>query len=255
MTALTWSSDGPISTIWLDGPTRRNALGSAAWNAFPDMLARAESDPECRVIIVRGRGGYFGAGADIHEFDRVFATPESTLEYFGAMEAAMRAVEDVGKSTIAAVEGLCIGACVALALACDIRLGSADSSYAITPAKLGIAYPYGDIGRVVAAIGAGRAKSMIFSGRSVSAGNALALGLIDMVADEDFDLSLSRFATAISECSPWTIAKTRRAVAVAQLGGSSADAGYPDILVEAVSGPDFAEGMAAFAAKRRPVFG
>ncbi|MDF0545213.1 enoyl-CoA hydratase-related protein [Sphingobium sp. H39-3-25] len=240
-----------MATVWLDGPARRNALGHAAWAALPSIMADAAS--KSRAIILRGRGGNFGAGADIKEFEEVFATRDTALAYFDRMEAAMRAVEAVDVPVIAAIDGLCVGASVALALACDFRVASATSSYAITPAKLGIAYPYGDVRRVVSAIGPSRTKALMFSGRSIPAALALTYGLVDIV-EADLETGIAEFAGIVTSCSPWTIRATKKAVAAIGAGLGPAEAGYPGILAEAVAGADFAEGMAAFAARRRPDF-
>jgi enoyl-CoA hydratase/carnithine racemase len=245
---------GSLATLWLEGPTRRNAMGRSAWEAMPAALARAEATPGCRAIIIRGSNGHFGAGADIAEFGDVFATRDATIRYFAIMESAMASIEGATKPVVAAIEGVCVGACVALALACDIRLAAPSSCYAITPAKLGIAYPYGDVRRAAAAIGANRVKAMIFSGRPITADIALAYGLVDAVLDGDFETGLSEFVASIAACSPWTIRTTKRALSALRAGAGPSEAGYPDILADAVVGADFKEGLAAFAARRAPRF-
>jgi len=244
--------EGAVATLWLNGAPQRNALSLSTWEAIPAAVAEAEAATGCRVIVIRGRGGHFGAGGDIKEFCAVFADEASTLVYFDRMEAAMRSIETARLPTVALIEGLCVGACVALALACEIRLGAAASSYAITPAKLGIAYPYGDIARVVSAIGASRTKTLMYSGVAIPAETALVYGLIDRVIAADSDTAA--FVSAVAASSPWTIATTRRAIHNVGLDRSNKAAGYPETLVAAVTGTDFAEGMNAFIEKRTAVF-
>lgn len=245
---------GVLATIWLEGTEQRNALSQSTWEAIPPAIAEAEAAAGCRAIVLRGRGGHFGAGANIKEFGTVFASRTATLAYFESMEAAMRSVERADKPTVAVVEGVCVGASVALALACEIRLAAPTSSFAITPARLGIVYPYGDIARVVDAIGPRRAKTLIYTGRPISADTALAFGLVDSVLDGEFEPGVAGFVEAIASSSPWTIATTRRAIADVRSGVPPAKAGFPQTLFDAVNGQDFAEGLQAFLQSRPPRF-
>jgi enoyl-CoA hydratase/carnithine racemase len=248
------SKDG-VTTIWLNRPEQKNAINMAGWIEIQAQIALADVDPKCRVIIIRGAAGNFGAGADISEFAQVFATPARTLEYFAFMEAAMQSVEHSPKPVIAAIEGLCFGACVALSLACDVRIVSDRSVFAITPAKLGIAYPYGDVRRVLNVIGPGRAKSLLFSGRQIDAREAQMFGLIDHLVDHsDFSSELGKLVQATVNASLWTISATKVAVRDLLDGKRPDAAGYPEMLARTVAGIDFVEGTAAFLEKRRPEF-
>lgn len=243
-----------VATVWLNGAQQRNALSQATWEAIPLAIAEAQATPGCRAIVLRGSGGNFGAGADIKEFGAVFADQAATLDYFERMETAMRSIEAAVRPTIAVIEGLCYGASVALALACDIRLAASSSSFAITPARLGIIYPYGDVARVVTAIGERRAKTMMYSGRAISAATALDYGMVDDLLDGEFEAGVSAFVDAVASSSPWTIATTRQAIADVRRAALPEEAGYPHKMAEAVTGPDFAEGMRAFSERRSPSF-
>ena len=253
-TAVRVEARDTVATVRLDGPSRRNAIGRSAWRAIPQAIAEAEAVPGCRLVVLRGGGGHFGAGADIKEFEEVFAARATTLTYFAEMEAAMRSIEDATRPTIAVIEGLCVGACVALALACDCRLAARGSSFAITPGKLGIAYPYGDVARVAFAIGESRAKAMMFSGKAIDVDTAMSYGLVDCVIDGDFEAGVTEYLGSIAACSPATARWTKRALAAIRSGASAAEAGYPAILADAVAGTDYKEGMAAFTSRRPPRF-
>jgi enoyl-CoA hydratase/carnithine racemase len=248
------SRDG-VTTIWLNRPERKNAINMAGWIEIQAQIALADVDPKCRVIIIRGAAGNFGAGADISEFAQVFATPARTLEYFASMEAAMQSIEHSPKPVIAAIEGLCFGACVALSLACDVRIVSDRSVFAITPAKLGIVDPYGDVRRVLNAIGPGRAKSLLFSGRQIDAVEARIFGLVDHLVDHsDYSSELGKLVQSTVNASLWTTNATKVAVRDLLNGKQPDAAGYPEMLARTVAGIDFVEGTAAFLEKRRPEF-
>lgn len=248
------NSDG-VTTIWLNRPKRKNAINMAGWIEIRSQVVLAGADPKCSVIVIRGAEGNFGAGADIGEFAEVFATPDRTLDYFAFMEAAMQSIERSPKPVLAAVEGLCFGACVALALACDVRIVSDGSVFAITPAKLGIVYPYGDVRRVVNAIGPGRAKSLLFSGREIDAHEAQIFGLVDHLIDTDnYSSKLADVIGSIVHASVWTISASKRAVRDLIDGKRPDAAGYPEMLAQTVVGIDFVEGTHAFRDKRKPEF-
>jgi len=232
-----------ITSIVMNRPEQRNAISLAGWRALTQAIADASADPACRVIVIRGASGNFGAGADIAEFDACFASSESTKAYFSQIEQTMASIESTPKPIIAAIEGLCIGACVALALACDIRIASQNSQFAITPAKLGLAYPYGDLGRVTRAIGPGYTRSLLFTGCRIGSDVALAIGLIEHVyKDEEFSTRLLAIARDVAASSRFTIKATKEAVRALAMGLSDELAGYPDVLIKAVSSEDFAEG-------------
>ena len=244
--------DGAVSTIWLDRPAQRNALGLAGWTEIRAAVAAIEARSECVVAVLRG-GGNFGAGADISEFPAMIADAGLAERYAAAMEAAMASIEGAAKPVIAAIEGLCIGACVALALACDIRLASAAARFAVTPAKLGLAYPYGDIRRLIDAVGPGRAKLLLMTGDRIDAAEALHMQLVDRVAEPDgFEAALATLVATIGGNSQWTVRRSKTAVAhiLAERRDPAAAHGFG--FADGIGGEDFQEGLAAFFGKRPP---
>jgi len=256
MTApLLLTRSGPIGTLTLNRPDKRNALTKAMWQALPTVLAEAEADRELLVLIVRGQGDHFAAGADIAEFPETYATLESSREYSDAVQAAGRALAAFPKPTIAAVRGACVGGGCGLALACDLRFASAEARLGITPGKLGLAYSLGDTKRLVDAVGPSRAKDILFSGRLVEANEALAIGLVDRVfAIDAFEAELQAYAEGLTRVSQYS-ARTMKATINAIVGGQDAEtpASY-EAYLECFQSDDFKEGYAAFLAKRSPTF-
>jgi enoyl-CoA hydratase/carnithine racemase len=221
------------------------------WAALPEVIARLEADAPIRVVALRGAGGNFAAGADIAEFAEVYGTRESALDYAALMAGAMDAISGCGKPVLAAIEGLCIGGGVALALACDIRFADARASFAITPAKLGIAYCFADTHRLVQSVGAAAARDLLFSGRRIDAEAALRINLVDQLcAAGTLDATVQDYATMLSANSAETIKVAKSFVARSLAGQTSEDdltrKAYCDILEK----PDFAEGRGAFLDKR-----
>ena len=253
--AIELSTDGAVATLLLDRPDQRNAITLAQWLAFPDLVAAACASPVTRVLILRGAGGNFAAGADIGEFSQVFADRAASHAYQAAMAAAMRAIEDAPVPVIAQVDGLCIGAGVALAAACDLRLAASDARFAITPAKLGLVYSLADTARVMALIGPGVTKDLLFTARMIDAAEAQAIGLVGAVhAPGELAAAVAEKAAQIAANSSWTHARGKQVVRRILAGARDDDKQTRDWFADAPEGADYREGIAAFAERRKPRF-
>jgi enoyl-CoA hydratase/carnithine racemase len=225
------------------------------WLGLPAALAALAADSAVRVVVLRGAGGDFAAGADIAEFDTVYASREAATDYAAAMAGAMDALLACPKPVIAAIEGFCIGGAVALTLCCDLSFADETARFAITPARLGIAYSFADTSRLVARTGAAAAKDLLLSARRIEAAEALRMGLVDRVfAPGALDSEVTAYAALLVANSPASQRAAKDFVARAAAGQIAEDtetrAAYLDIL----EGNDFTEGRAAFTEKRKPRF-
>ncbi len=247
---------GAVATIVVDRQRKRNAFGLATWEALPPLVAEAERDPTVGLVVVRGAGRHFGAGNDISEFGALRGDPAAAERFGGAMALAMQSVEAASKPVIMAIEGSCYGAAVALALTGDLRIAADDAQFAITPAKLGALYLQSDLHRLVAAIGLGQSKKMIYLANTIDAAEARRIGLVDeLVPSDRFEEELQRRVAAILAGSAFTIQQTK--AMLRQLGHGRAPLETPETLaqfVAATQGDDFAEGISAFLGKRAPQF-
>ena len=253
--ALLLSLDGPCARLTLNRPAARNALNLAIWRDLPTVMSELVQDPAVRVVIIAGAGGHFASGADIVEFDTVFANRDSALGYGRLLEAATGAIASLGKPVIAQIDGYCIGAGLAIALACDIRIAAADARLGAPPAKLGLIYSLADTRRLVRAVGASAAKTMLFAGALVPAPQALTQGLVDQVhPPEGLDAAVRALVASISAASPWSIRHAKQVVDMVEHGATEDSEETRGWFADAVEGDDFAEGLAAFHAKRPPVF-
>jgi enoyl-CoA hydratase len=147
---------------------------------------------------------------------------------------------------IAVIDGGCFGAAIALVLACDLRVAGEGASFASTPAKLGLGYPREDVARLIAQIGKGNAARMLFTGEIVDAGDALAMGLVELRWEEPEPLARA-FADRIAANAPGAIRLLKRTLA------DPADPSLDAAFDACFAGAEFAEGRAAFAERRRPV--
>ena len=247
--------EGPIATLSFNRPEVRNALNLETWRFIADAVGGLAARRETRLLIVRGSGGHFAAGADISEFDAVFATAEAARAYLDVMSAATEALETAPFAVLAAIDGLCIGAAVAVALACDLRFASPQARFAITPAKLGMVYSHADTARVVRVVGASAARDLLFTGRMIDAEHALHIGLIDRVAsDVGLDVLVAEWAAVLVGQSPSSIATAKRMIRAIVDGDETAGRSGADWFVEATQGADFQEGLSAFRERRPPSF-
>ena len=244
--------EGGVGRLVLNRPARRNALTQAMWRGLPGMLREAEG---VRVLVVTGAGEAFAAGADISEFDTVYATRASAEAYFAEIAAAMEALATFTAPTVARIDGACVGGGLGVALCCDIRIASDRARFAITPAKLGLMYPLADTRRLVEAVGPSRAKDILFTGRMLAAAEALSIGLVDQVVGSDgLDAAVTAEVKAICAASPWSARMAKQVVARITSGQTADDAQTTAWMADAVETDDFQEGRAAFLEKRPPRF-
>ncbi|WP_213980114.1 enoyl-CoA hydratase/isomerase family protein [Sphingomonas sp. dw_22] len=238
------SRDGPIATIALARPEARNALPIAAWEA---IAAAAREIGDARAVILRSDvPGIFSAGADIREFEQLQADPGLRIRFREAMRAGIEAVAALPMPVIAAIDGGCFGAAVALVLAADIRVAGNGAEFATTPARLGIGYPQQDVARLRAQVGRGVAATMLFTGDWVKADEAKAIRLVEIRAKNAGDTALA-IARTVAANAPQAVRQLKRA-----LGGPAVD--LDQAFDDAFGGPEFAEGLAAFGRRRKPVY-
>mgnify|MGYP003651152024 CR=1 FL=1 len=137
--AISLKTNDGIGEIILDKPAKRNALSTDMWAALPALVDAAVADTSVKVIIIHGgTAGAFAAGADISEFETIYATAESAERSGDTIARAIDSLANCAKPVIAAIDGACVGGGVSLALAADLRIAGEGAKFAVTPAKLGL---------------------------------------------------------------------------------------------------------------------
>jgi enoyl-CoA hydratase/carnithine racemase len=252
---ISLSIGGAVASIIIDRQEKRNAMPLRSWLALPSLIASAEREAAVKLIVLRGAGGNFGAGNDISEFGALRGDPAAATVFGRAMADAMQAVEAASKPVIVVIEGQCYGASVALALAGDLRIAGDNATFAVTPAKLGALYLQTDLHRLVATIGAGQSKKLIYTAQPISAARAQEIGLVEEVfAADQFEAELNRLIETIVAGSSFTLCHSKNMLrSVAPTPQETAAS--LSLFVAATQGDDFAEGIDAFLAKRAPQFG
>jgi enoyl-CoA hydratase/carnithine racemase len=176
--------DSAVARLTLARPTARNAIPLDDWARLAALVGEVERSP-ARLLVVAGEGGAFCAGADLSDFPAMARDEAMRVRFRETMRLVFDRLAHLPMPVIGWIDGPCYGAGVALALACDLRVATATSRFAITPAKLGISFPQEDVHRLVALIGRGQAARLLFSAASVDAAEAARIGLVELVgADE-----------------------------------------------------------------------
>lgn len=253
------SAEGGIGWIVLDNPSKLNAISIAMWQQVSDALTRFEADPSVRCVVLRGEGDKaFCVGADVAEKERNAAenVNKSNEEQNAIAYAAMNAVRNFPKPTIAMIRGYCLGGGLALAICCDLRIAETVSRFSIPAARLGLAYGFFGLKQLVDLVGPSNAKRILFTADRFTAEEALRLGVIDETAPA---AELSSFVTGmagrIAANAPLTVAATKYTIAQTLRDAAERDlAGMEARDRACLASEDFAEGRRAFLEKRPPVF-
>lgn len=251
---LRLEQDGPVARLLIDRPDRRNAMTQTMWEHLPHLVRQAMADDAIRVLILASATpGLFCAGADIHEFAACSADPDWRVANQAAIRASQYALAHAQKPVIAAIDGDCVGGGCGLAIACDLRIASPAARLGITPAKLGIVYSLFDTKLLVDLVGPARAKRILFTGALHGADEALAIGLIEEIAPDPLTAA-DTLARTIAANARHSVRASKAIVRRILEGQADDDATTLALFRDAFTLPDFAEGVAAFRAKRRPDF-
>ena len=197
-----------VAQVTLIGPGRNNAMGPEFWDELPAVMAELDADPDVRAAVIAGDGRNFSYGLDLTammpefmEFLPADKAPDASrneriLDHVETMRQAIDSVAAARTPTVAAVQGRCIGGGIDLISACDVRHGSADSTYSIREVKVGIVADMGSLGRLPHIIGQGLTRELAITGRDIDAGTALRYGLITELTDDAAGVLDSAHATA-----------------------------------------------------------
>jgi enoyl-CoA hydratase len=231
---------GPVGIITINRPRQRNALTRGMWETLAQWCEHLPQ--KTKVLILRGGGRDFTAGSDIKEFARL--TVDEADDAFETMERAIAAMERVQVPTIASINGPAYGAGFVLALACDLRIGSPLARFGMPVGKLGITLQTPFVRRLIAILGPSRTKELVYTARSYSAEEALALGLLNqLVPEEELDERTLDLAKSILQQSRASLFAVKDSVHRVLAGEAERERHWVDRR-------DFVEGVRAFTEKR-----
>jgi enoyl-CoA hydratase/carnithine racemase len=252
--SLLVTQEGGVATVAFNRPDKHNAINLAMWEAFGRLMPALAADDSVDVVLFRGTdGGPFSAGADISEFTTLRRTPEQAQRYGEAVTSGERAIITFPKPTVAMIEGFAIGGGSQVALACDLRLCTSASRFGITPAKLGIVYALPSTARLVDVVGPAWASWILMTGDLIDAATALRIGLVHEVRD-DLEARTAELLATLSSRARVSLLGAKALIGRLNAGDRTEDDEVRRHYEASLHGPEYAEGVDAFLAKRSPDF-
>jgi len=259
-------SDEGVGLITFNQPQKRNAMSVDMWEGFGKILDAFADDPDIRVVVLTGAGNKaFVSGGDISQFEKEHGSRNAQAEYEKMTSAGRAKVAAFAKPVIARIRGYCLGGGLGIAMNADIRIAGVDSEFGITSARLGIAYGFDMVQKLVALVGPAHARMLLYSATRIDAREAQRIGLVNrVVPDEELSDVVVDLARTIADNAPLSVAAAKLAVtqaAATQAGATQAGAGSgreDEALQKAVAAcfesEDAREGRTAFLEKRAPRF-
>jgi enoyl-CoA hydratase/carnithine racemase len=251
-----FETDGPVATLTFNRPEARNAMTWDMYAALVDACDKVDGDDSLRVLVLRGAGGRaFVAGTDISQF-QAFKGKDDGLAYEKRIDEVVNRIEAVTKPTIAQVQGVAAGGGCAIALTCDLRVATPESTFGIPIARtLGNCLSGATCARLLDLAPPGLVKDMLFTGRFVEAAEAHAAGLINrLVPAGAIDGAVRTLAKDIAANAPLTIRAMKEMIRRVLSKRRLAPGDDRDLVELCYGSEDFKEGVESFLGKRRPVW-
>ena len=242
-----------VALVTLDRPEALNALSFDLLDDLVAALQSLDADPSCRAVVITGSGTRaFAAGVDIREM----APQTSASLHAGGRFGNWDRLAEIGLPLIAAVRGFALGGGLELAMACDMIVAAEDATFGQPEVKIGVMPGAGGTQRLTRAVGKARAMELILTGRTMSAAEAAASGVVTTVvpAEATVDAALE-LAGRVAAMPPLAIRAAKMAILDAsERGLHDGLAREREAFFRLFDSQDQAEGMAAFTEKRPPVW-
>ncbi len=247
--------DGGVATVILSRPDKMNALNLPMWRGLAEAFEALGADDTVRCIVLRGAGTQaFAPGADIDEFTSERADAAQAARYDEVMRRGLAAVAACPHPTIAQIYGPCVGGGLELAAQCDLRLTARSGRFGVPVGKISVVMAHPEISCLQRLVGAARMLEILLEARVYGAEDALAMGLVHRVADDDrledeVQATVKRITANAPLANRWHKAFVRRLQEGSPLTEAERAEAYGFLATK-----DYWEGLAAFAAKRKPAF-
>lgn len=245
----------PFLVLTLNRPEVRNALNSKLLQELEVAIEEASLLEDLRVLLITGGGDRaFCAGADLKE--RLTMSESEVRSFLSAIRRVLVKIEELPLPVIAAINGFALGGGTELALACDLRVAVADATLGLTETRFAIIPGAGGTQRLPRLIGIPLAKELIYTGRQLSAQEALAKGLVNRIAPRDKLMEVClELAGEIAKAGPIALAQAKFAINKGQdvelHTGLAIEASAYETCIPT---EDRIEGLEAFREKRQPVY-
>ena len=246
-------ADGAVHRLTINRPARRNALTPSLARAIAEALDEVEDTGKAELVVLRGAGGHFSAGLDLHWLRSLGETPAISELQRGLadFQAAVLAVVRCPVPVLAVVEGTTAGFGLDLALACDLRIASTTASFTSAFARIGLVPDGGSTFTLPRLVGIGPALRLLLAGETIDAARAQAIGLVDEVTDgASLDAEVAALAQRLTAGATSSVRAIKRLVRSQEVGALEqvlATEGAAQL--QALQGPEFRQRLEAFAAR------
>ena len=258
-----WSLDGKVATVTLNRPERKNPLTFESYAELRDTFRELSYADAVKVVVVTGAGGNFCSGGDVHEIIGPLVRMQEAGDMQGLLDfthmtgdlvKAMRACPQV---IIAAVDGICAGAGAIIAMASDLRLGTAGSKVAFLFTRVGLAgADMGACNMLPRIVGAGRAAELLYTGRSMDGTEAERWGFYNRLVEPAQVLAEAhKLAASLADGPTFAHAMTKRCIHQEwSMGVDDAIEAEAQAQAICMQTRDYGRAYRAFVAKERPAF-
>jgi len=253
---LTLRRDGAVLHVTLNRPETRNAMSLAMVLELREALAAAEADGSTRVLVLRGAGGHFCAGADLRDMAgarmKLSEDPEALVKINAAFGDLCVAYASTGLATVAVLEGTVMGGGLGLACVVDVALAGSGAVFRLPETSLGVV-PAQIAPFLVERLGYAEAKRLAVTGGRLDSQAALTLRLVHAVhAAGALDHALAAVLAEILQCAPGAVAATKALMARARFQAPASLVRHAaEIFSQAAQGAEGLEGTTAFLEKRK----
>jgi enoyl-CoA hydratase/carnithine racemase len=247
-----YGADSGVAVITLNRPDRLNAMVPGMGERYADLLRRADSDPDVRAIVVTGAGRGFCSGADLSLLAGGREALDGFLDGQGTDTLPTVALR-IGTPVATAINGPCAGIGFVLAISADARFTQQSATFSTSFSRLGLVAEYGVAWLLTRLVGLATATDLLLTGRTLTADEAHALGLVNEVSDDALERAMSWARDLADHCSPSAMAAMKAQLLA--VDGQALDAAVDSSLVEmraAFQRPDLAEAITA-RIEQRPV--
>lgn len=254
---LSYEQAGRVARLTLSRPEAKNALRPADWQQLLSHLEEISRRPEVHVVLLCGSGGAFSSGGDLKTMPERLAMPiAARREQLLRDSKVILALTQLDLPVVAAIPGVCMGAGLSLALACDLRLASQRASFGAVFHRVGLSSDFGLSWLLEKAVGPSKAMHMLMTAAVLGADEARACGLVhEVFPDEELETAALALCDKLSRGPKLAQAMTKRALqraATVDLATMLEWEAHSQSMLSKTA--DAAEGVQAFAEKRTPVF-
>ena len=250
------AADAGITTITINRPEVRNALSLDTWAELRQAFTAVQADPAARALILTGAGDKaFASGGDLKELQKL-TTAEAAQDMSTSVKATVQILCDLEIPTIAAVNGYALGGGCEVAVSCDFRIAAESAQLGYRQAKIGLISGWGGGPRLVQLLGRSRALRLMLTGATLTAQEALAIGLVDAVVPPEGLLPAARaLAGEIAANPPLSVRAFKRLVNYCgEASLAAAIARETELFGPVWVSRDHDEAIAALFEKREPRF-